>query len=190
MAFSVSNTFTDGGTISAADLNENNDDIENIINGGLTNENIASDAAIAISKLAASKQDLIIHIPITNPALLTGTSATAIVSAIVAFPADSGVTWTVTDVKIPVYYGGVGAAKVIDVCYGTPANPAGADRICNAAALAASTGLSSPTITTTSITPDDTKAFYVVMDATSSGVAWDTSSCVGVTIKMTASIRT
>jgi hypothetical protein len=125
-----------------------------------------------------------------NPALLTGTSATAIVSAIVAFPADFGVTWTVTDVKIPVYYGGVGAAKVIDVCYGTPADPAAASRICNAAALAASTGLSSPSLTTTSITPDDTKAFYVVMDATSSGAAWDITSSVGVTIKLTATLRT
>ena len=190
MAFSVTNTFASGATVDHADLNENFDDVEDIINGGLTNENIAFDAAIAITKLAAYKQDLIVHIPISNPALLTGTSATAIVSAIVAFPADSGVTWTVTDVQIPVYRASVGTALTVDVCWGTPADPANASRICNAAAIAASTGINNPSLTTTSITADATKAFYVVMDATNAGTSWTIADCIGVTIKLTATLRT
>ena len=190
MAFSVSNTFTAGATIDSEEIDENFEDVAEIINGGLTNENIASDAAISITKLAAYKQDLLVHIPISNPALLTGTTATAIVSAIVAFPADSGVTWTVTDVQIPVYRASAGTALVVDVCWGTPADPASASRICNAAAIAASTGINNPSLTTTSITADATKAFYVVMDATNAGSSWTIADCIGVTIKLTATLRT
>jgi hypothetical protein len=190
MAFSVTNTLVAGGTVDPDDLNENFNDIEDILNGGLTDTNISSDANITITKLAAYKQDIVLHIGVPNPALLAGTTATAIVSSIVAFPADSGVTWTITDVQIPVYYGAAGTAVIIDVCWGDPTDPANATRICNAVTIAAATAIVNPTPTSTSIVPSATKCFFLVMDATNAGSGWTIASSVGVTLKLTATLRT
>lgn len=86
MAFSVTNTFTDATTIEAADLNENFDDIEAVLNGGLTTSNLSSSAGITNGQLATSLYEVILTMTVSGTEWDPAISGDPV--AFVGFPAD------------------------------------------------------------------------------------------------------
>jgi hypothetical protein len=93
MGYTTPNTFTAGTAITASDMNENFDAISNWANGSIVNSDISTSAAIAVSKLAASKEHLILTFP-----TVTDTTSTGIKSYI-PFINDNGGNWTPTKVQ-------------------------------------------------------------------------------------------
>lgn len=98
MAFTVSNSFTAGNVIAAADINENFDDVEALLNGGLTTDNLSSSAGVTNAQLATSKYELCIPLTISSTAWAASTNADYL--AAVSLPGvTADQTYTVTNVN-------------------------------------------------------------------------------------------
>ena len=62
MAFAVTNTFTAAATFDPDDLDENFDDIEDVLNGGITTAHLSASAGITNSQLA--NDDFVFSLPL------------------------------------------------------------------------------------------------------------------------------
>lgn len=88
MGYTTPNTFSAGTAAVAADVNANFTAINNWANGNIINSDISNDAAISVSKLAASKEHLLLTFPV-----VTDTTATGIKSYIPIYKDNNG-DWT------------------------------------------------------------------------------------------------
>lgn len=195
MAFSVTNTFASAGTVSHSTLNENFDDVEDIINGGLTNENVASDAAIAVSKLGTNYQEVICPLTV-RVADYAGWPAAGVTTPLAICSVPDG-TWTMTEYtwvcndtgdslgKFSIVYGHYNGATwttITTVAAGvTLSNAAGA----NDANDAAVSGL------TTSLVPSSSVGHLALVSHTQgSGVMSAAGSFVHVACKLQRALQT
>lgn len=96
MTFRVTNDFTGSTTLSAADLDTNFTDVENILNGGLTTANLSGSAGITNSQLANSQFETIVNLSVQLDGGSTTQPSTSVPLAIVGIPGTSSTgNWTV-----------------------------------------------------------------------------------------------
>ena len=94
MGFDVTNTFTDGSVIEAADINTNFDDVVSKINGGLTTDNLSASAGVTNAQLANKHYEIGLTLHATAGAWAAATVDTPI--AFASIPGASGTDGTYT----------------------------------------------------------------------------------------------
>lgn len=119
MSLTITNTFTAGSTIVAADINTNFTDVSNKF-GNIDNSDIKSGAAIDVDKLSAQYQEKDIVLVVHQAQLAAGWPAASATTplAVIPIPGSNGDTaWTATDVSWVCTDTGDGAGD-FDVRYG------------------------------------------------------------------------
>lgn len=188
MAFSVSNTFSNGDTIEAAELNENFTDVETVLNGGIGNDNISSSAAISTSKLAADEYEITLQTRLYATELNAAVSAFWLVGSI---PADANETYTVTALETQTYAGGARTAAVYTLEYGNVTSGFSTIK----AGITTGTGSSTFTanrltsLTNTACSVSTSTQNYFRLDVTTQGASWATTDHFVLTIKLKRALK-
>ena len=80
---------------SGSEVQDNFDDVSGVVNGNLTNANLASNAAIAGSKLAISYQRMVVELKVTAEGLAAGWPASGTLDACPIYGTSGETAWDV-----------------------------------------------------------------------------------------------
>jgi hypothetical protein len=171
MAFTVTNTFTTGTPVVAADVNQNFDDVESLLNAGLTTANLNASAGITNGQLANDDFEFVLGIQLDGTELLKGTTGFIVVGAV---PYDStGGTggYTILGIEHMTYAvtGGLTAA-VFTLNYGNHTD--GFTAIKTGITTGTASGQTRETGFTSTIAISATRPNFFVLDVTTAGVTW------------------
>ena len=192
MPFSVTNTFVDGTTIEASEVNTNFDDIETVLDGGLTTYNLSATAGLTNAQLATASQEIIINMEVRGTAWTVVSTGGPIAFSGLPYDSGDGTTSTIIDADYCLFEG---TDVISDGAFQIDWGYFNAGTWTQTTAVESSTNLPS-TSTTASLSPAssiDTSAsqqrFFAIVMATK-GTSFSTADAVlTVTIKLKRELR-
>ena len=185
------------GTVTASYINSNFSAIATKFGGNIINADLSSTAAIATSKLAADKYEIVLGLTIGGSATADTDLDAAVGSRFFLgnIPYDTaGATYTITSAETMTYAAGARTAAVYSLFYGTAAQLIAATHEVIDTGITTGTGAATYTGTTlglddTSITTTTTPQFFV-LQVTTQGASWAVTDSFHISLKLKKALRT
>jgi len=193
MAFAVANDFTGAASLSAADLDENFDNIEDLLNGGLTAENLSASSDVLNSQLQNSLYEIILSHTIQGSATadegldLLATAFHVLGSVPYDIGDGTGVAYTILAIETcTILQSTPSIGAVFKLVHGSASDIAADLATSIKADIAVGTATNDAQVTdfTAGITTNSSQPKFFALDVTTAGAGYTAGDSFNITIKL------